>query len=140
VIKPEIHITGVEERKVYADKRTITINEEQAGTYSMTLNGKSIESGHVVVKKGTYNLSIEGKKLWLKSKKDITFKIDYQPPKHPALKNEIQPGYFQEANIELIKEDGITYDIELIPLSLIIKHSPKKLSKPFYRFILTMSK
>ncbi|MFB3170001.1 DUF2927 domain-containing protein [Neobacillus sp. 179-C4.2 HS] len=126
VIKPEIHITGVEEGKVYADKRTITINEEQAGTYSMTLNGKSIESGHVVVKKGTYNLSIEGKKLWLKSKKDITFKIDYQPPKLPALKNEIQPGYFQEANIELIKEDGITYDIKL-------NGEPYDLSKPIQK-------
>jgi Protein of unknown function (DUF2927) len=126
VNKPDIQITGVEEGKVYAYEPTITINEEQGWTYSMTLNGESIKSGHIVEKNGTYNLSINGKKLWLKSKKDITFKIDDQPPYLPTLKEEVQPGYFQEAKFELIEEDGVTYDIKL-------NREPYDLSEPIQK-------
>lgn len=110
--QPEILISGVEQGKVYPDERTITINAEKAD-YTMTLNGKPIESGHSIKQNGEYRLFVTGKKLWMESKKEIVFTIDDQPPKAPAFKNEIQPGYFGEAKLELIEEEGVTYTTKL---------------------------
>jgi hypothetical protein len=110
---PEIDISGVEEGKVYTGQRTISINEELAGTYSMKLNGKSIKTGHVVKGNGTYQLSITSKKLTIEKEKEINFTIDDQPPKYPTFKDEIQPGYFGKVKLELNKEDGVTYSTKL---------------------------
>lgn len=121
--EPEIQISGIEHGKVYPDERTITINAEKAETYTMTLNGTPIESGHVVKKNGKYHLSITSKKLWKESEREIVFTIDDQPPKMPTFKNEIQSSYFQEAKLELVEEEGVTYTIKL-------NGEPYDLSKP----------
>lgn len=120
---PDIQVSGVEDGKVYPDNRTITINGEQSETYTITLNGKPIKSGHVVEKNGTYHLSITGKKLWKTTEKKIAFTIDDQPPKMPTFKTEIQPGYFKEAKLELDEEEGVTYTVKL-------NGEPYNLSKP----------
>jgi hypothetical protein len=120
--QPEILISGVENGKVYPDDRTITINAEKA-EYTMMLNGEPIESGHIVKNNGEYRLLSTVKKLWMETEKEIVFTIDDQPPNAPTFKEEIQPGYFKEAKLELLEEDGVTYTITL-------NGEPYDLSKP----------
>ena len=110
---PGILVDGVEEGKVYSDNRTITINQEKAVTYSMNLNGQPIASGHLVSQNGIYRLTISAKQWWMESKQEIVFTVDDRPPNPPTFKEEIQTGYFQEAKLELIEEDGVTYEVKL---------------------------
>ena len=110
---PEIFVDGVEEGKMYATKRTITIHQGKFGTYSMTLNGSPIDSGHVVSENGTYRLTITSKLLWMENEKELVFTIDDKPPNPPTFKSEIQPGYFQEAKLELLEDESVTYDVSL---------------------------
>lgn len=110
---PEILIGGVEEGKMYATKRTITIDEEKAGTYIMQLNGNEINSGYEVTKNGHYQLTVSSKKWWKETEEKLNFTIDNRPPNAPSFKEAIQPGYFQEATFELQEEEGVTYHVKL---------------------------
>jgi hypothetical protein len=111
--KPEIHIEGVKEGKVYLKDRIIQVDEEAAGTYSLKLNGNDIQNNHKVTGNGEYELKVTTKKWWTEKKETIRFEIDDKPPKKPSFKDEVKEVYLKQAKFILEREDDVTYTITL---------------------------
>lgn len=75
-------ISGIKNNAVYKSKVNITYKDGQSGIKSAKLNGKSIKSGKVVSKNGTYKVVAADK---AGNKKTVSFQISTpKPTKKPA--------------------------------------------------------
>ncbi|WP_408009849.1 DUF2927 domain-containing protein [Pseudalkalibacillus sp. A8] len=111
--EPEIQISGIENEKVYPDARSIKVDEEAAGNFTMQLNGKDIQNGHKVTGNGKYQLTVTAERWWNEETKTVTFEIDDQPPKKPEFNDDLKKVYYKEVKFRLVKEDGIEYEIRM---------------------------